>query len=370
VRIVDTGDGRRWLWLGLLVGAGLMNKHSTAFFALALAAGVVLTPLRRWLRTPWPWLGALVALAVFAPNLVWQARHGFPTLEDLRNVARSGKNVVLGPLAFVGQQALITHPALVPLWLAGLVWLFRGERGRYRALGWTYVVFFLLMFALKAKNYYLAPIYPVLLAAGGIACERGIARLASPRARLSLQAAAATVVLVLGALTAPLALPLLAPENYHDYERRLGISQPRTEVGHQGPLPQMFGDQFGWPELVGEVARIYAAMPEQDRARAAIFTGNYGEAGAINLFGPRYGLPRAVSGHQTYFFWGPGSATGEVVIVLQGSRERLEQRCASVEEAGRHFHPLGMAEENRPIFICRGLKVPLPELWPQLKHWN
>jgi 4-amino-4-deoxy-L-arabinose transferase-like glycosyltransferase len=166
LRIIDTGQGRPWLWLGLLIGAGLMNKHSTVFFALSLAAGVVLTPLRRWLRTPWPWLGALAALAVFSPNLIWQAVHGFPTLEDLRNVARTGKNVVLGPMAFIGQQALITHPALVPLWLAGLVWLFRGQRGRYRALGWMYAVFFVLMFALKAKNYYLAPIYPVLMAAG------------------------------------------------------------------------------------------------------------------------------------------------------------------------------------------------------------
>jgi hypothetical protein len=135
-------------------------------------------------------------------------------------------------------------------------------------------------------------------------------------------------------------------------------------------LPQMFGDQFGWPELAAEVARIYQALPPEDRARAAIFTGNYGEAGAVNLFGPRYGLPTAISGHQTYFLWGPRGATGEVIIVLQGTRERLEQRCASVEEAGRHFHAWGMAEENRPIYVCRGLKTPLPGLWPRLKHWN
>jgi hypothetical protein len=178
------------------------------------------------------------------------------------------------------------------------------------------------------------------------------------------------MVVVAGAITAPLVLPLLSPENYVAYGRALGIEPPKTEVAHAGPLPQMFGDQFGWPELVAEVARIYDALPPQERARAAIYTGNYGEAGAINLFGPRYGLPTAITGHQTYFFWGPRGATGEVVIVLQGTRERLEQRCVSVEEAGRHFHPWGMAEENRPIHVCRGLKTPLPELWPRLKHWN
>ena len=370
VRIEQTGDRRRWLWLGLLVGAGLMNKHSTVFFAAALAAGIVLTPLRRHLRTPWPWLGAAVALLVFSPNLIWQVRHDFATLEDLRNVARTGKNVVLGPLAFVGQQVLISHPVLTPLWLAGLVWLFRGERGRYRALGWTFAVFFVSMYALKAKNYYLAPLYPLLLAAGGVACERALERWPFTRGRLWPRLAVASLVLVAGAVTAPLVLPLLSPERYVAYQHALGVGQPKVEVAHEGPLPQMFGDQFGWPELTAEVARIYNALPPEDRARAAIYTGNYGEAGAINLFGPRYGLPTAITGHQTHYFWGPRGATGEVVIVLQGTRERLEQRCASVEEAGRHFHPWGMAEENRPIYVCRGLKTPIPVLWPRLKHWN
>lgn len=370
VRIIQTGDRRRWLLVGLLLGAGVMNKHSTAFFGVALAAGIVLTPLRRELRTLWPWLGAAVAALVVSPNLVWQVRHDFATLEDLRNVARTGKNVVLGPIAFMGQQLLVTHPVLLPLWLAGLVRLFRAEAGRYRALAWTFVVLFVLMFALKAKHYYLAPIYPTVLAAGGVALEAASARWAFTRDRLWPRLAASVLVLAAGAVTAPLVLPLLSPERYRAYERALGIGQSKTEVGHEGPLPQMFGDQFGWPELVAEVARVYHALPPDERAKAAIFTGNYGEAGAINLFGPAYGLPTAVSGHQTYFFWGPRGATGEVVIVLQGSRERLQQRCASVEEAGRHFHPWGMAEENRPIHVCRGLKTPLPELWPRLKHWN
>lgn len=370
VRIVQTGDGRRWVVLGLLIGAGLMNKHSTAFFAAALAVGVMLTPLRAHLRTCWPWLGLAAALAVFAPNLAWQVRHDFPTLEGLRNVARSGKNVVLGPAAFAGQQVLMVHPVLLPLWAAGLAWLFRGDKGRYRALGWTAAFFFALLYLLKGKNYYLAPIYPILLAAGSVACVRALEAWRPGRARLWPRAAIVALVGSSGAITAPLVLPLLAPERYLAYARALGAAPPRTEVAHEGPLPQMFGDQFGWPELTAEVARIYHSLPDHERARAAIFAGNYGEAGAINHFGPAHGLPRAVSAHQTHFFWGPGDATGEVVIVLQGNRERLEQRCASVQEAGRHFHPWGMAEENRPIYVCRGLKTPLAELWPRLKHWN
>jgi hypothetical protein len=370
IRIVQTGDRRLWLAFGGLAGLGLMNKHSTAFFLVALAAGLLLTRERRMLATPWPWLGAAVALAVFAPNLVWQGRHGFPTLEDLRNVQRSGKNVVLGPAAFVGQQVLIMHPVLFPLWATGLAWLFHARGGRWRFLGWSMVVFFVLMFVMKAKNYYLAPIYPLLFAAGAVAVEGALARWALTAGRRWPRAALVSVVLAAGAVTAPLALPLLSPEGYVAYERRLGITPPRTEVAHRGPLPQNFGDQFGWEELVREVAAIYQALPEAERGRAGIFANNYGEAGAINHFGPRYGLPRAVSGHQTYFLWGPGGFEGDVAIVLQGDREDLERVCGSVEEAGVHFHPWGMAEENRPIYVCRGLEPPLSALWPRLKHWN
>jgi hypothetical protein len=370
IRLVQTDRPRLWIVIGLLLGLGLMNKHSTALFGLALLAGVLLTPLRRQLRTPWPWLGGLVALLVFAPNLVWQVRHDFATLEDLRNVARMGKNVVLGPAEFVVQQAVIMHPVLLPLWLAGLVRLFRTERGRYRALGWTFVVFFVVMFALKAKNYYLAPIYPLPLAAGAVALEQGLEAWAVTRGRIWPRAAVVLLVLAAGMATTPLMLPLLPPPEYMAYAQTLRFSAPKTEVHHEGPLPQIFGDQFGWPELVAEVARIYHELPPDERAKAAIFAGNYGEAGAIDLFGPRYGLPAAISGHQTYFLWGPRGATGEIVIVLQVPREALEPIFASVEEAGRHSHPWGMVEENGPIHLCRGLKMPLEELWPRLKHWN
>ena len=370
IRIVQTGDSRLWLAVGALVGLGLMNKHSTALFAAAVAVALLLTPLRRELRKPWPWLGAALALLIFLPNIVWQVRHEFATLEDLRNVARSGKNVVLGPVEFVAQQILLLHPMLFPLWLAGLVHTFTGWRGRYRILGWSYVVFFVALFALKAKNYYLAAIYPMLMASGAVALEEGLARWRATRGRLWPKAAVIAVVTIAGAVTAPLVLPLLPPEKLVAYAQALGFAPPKTEVAHRGPLPQLFGDQFGWPELVVEVARIYHALPAEERAKTVIFANNYGEAGAVNLFGPRHGLPRAVSAHQTHFFWGPRGQAGEVAIVLQDDRESLERVCASVEQAGEHFHPWGMAEENNPIFICRGLNPPLPELWPRLKKWN
>jgi len=370
IRIIETGNPRLWMVFGALAGLGLENKHSTAFFGIAVAAGLLVSPERRALLTAWPWLGAAVALAIFAPNLVWQARHGFPTLEDLGNVSRMGKNVVLGPAAFFLQQILILHPVLLPLWLGGLVHLFIGRRGRFRLLGWTYVVFLVLMFALKAKNYYLAPIYPMLFAAGGVALEAGLERLGATRGRVWPKAALPALIAAGGLPLAPIVLPILPPERYVAYEQSLGLTPPKTEVSHRGPLPQIFGDQFGWEELTKEVARIYVALTPEERSRTGIFANNYGEAGAIDLFGPRYGLPRAISAHQTYFFWGPGDFRGDILIVLQDTREGLEKWCASVEEAGVHHHPWGMEEENNPILVCRGLKSPLSEIWPRLKKWN
>lgn len=370
IRIVQTGDSRLWLLFGVFAGLGLENKHSTAFFGIAVAVAILASPQRRELARPWIWAGGAVALLVFLPNALWQWRHDFPILEDLRNVARSGKNVVLGPVEFVTQQIVLMHPLLFPLWVGGLVSLCAGRLRRYRVLGFTYVALFGLFFAMKAKNYYLVPIYPALLAAGAVAWEARLAAWRTTAGRLWPKAATVALIAAGGLVTAPLVLPMLSPERYVAYQKALGVTPPKTEVGHRGALPQIFGDQFGWPELVADVAAIHGSLTPEERKRTTIFANNYGEAGAINLFGPKYGLPRAISGHQTYFLWGPGHAPHDIVIVLQDRRERLEKLCAAVEKRGEHFHPWGMAEENRPIYICRGLKIDFPTLWPQVKKWN
>jgi len=370
IRIIRTGSSHLWIAFGALVGMGVENKHSTIFFGLAVAVAVLATPLRRELCKPWIYLGAVVALLLFLPNLIWQAQHGFPTLEDLRNVKETGKNVVLDPVAFLVQQVLMMHPVLFPVWLSGL-WFFLAGRGKAcRAPGWIYLALLATFLALNGKFYYLAPAYPILLAGGAVAIEGWLGESAATLGRFRPKAAIAGIIAASGILFAPMMLPVLPPERYVAYQKVLGMQPGKTEVEHVGPLPQLFGDQFGWPELVAEVARIYNALPAEEQAKACIFAGNYGEAGAINQFGPRYGLPTAISGHQTHFFWGPRGCTGDVLIVLQRSREGLERVCTSVEEAGRHEHPWGMAEENGPIHICRGLKTPLSEMWPQVKHWN
>jgi hypothetical protein len=177
------------------------------------------------------------------------------------------------------------------------------------------------------------------------------------------------VIAAAGAVIAPLALPLLSPQAYLAYQEKLHVRPSKTEVHHEGPLPQFLGDQFGWPVLVEEVASVYNSLPPEQRAKTAILAGNYGEAGAIDLFGPKYGLPTALSGHQNHYYWGTRGFTGDTVITIQYGPHYLSRICDSVREGAMHTDPWGMAEENHAIYVCH-LKQPLAEIWEDQKNWN
>jgi hypothetical protein len=361
-RFLRTGDSRLWLWFGIIAGLSLENKHSTVFFGSAVVVALLLTPHRREFLKPWIWIAGAIALLLFLPNLIWQIEHHFPTLEDLQNVRREGKNVVLGPLAFVKQQIVFLHPILFPVWLAGSISLLRNAR--WRVLGLTFIVFFVIMEIAHAKDYYLFPIYPMLFAGGAVAIERWTTGHSAWWRR-----AIATIIILGGLTTLPLATWMLPPEQYIAYEQALGFKPQKAEMKHDGPLPQPIGDQFGWPEMVRDVAAIYNSLPPDERARTGIFTGNYGQAGAINLFGPRYGLPRAYSRHQTHWYWGPPAQQYTNLIVLQWSREDVQDNCTAFQ-AVDHYARFGMAEENTPIYLCRGAKFDLRKIWLHSHHWN
>jgi hypothetical protein len=355
VHLLQGGDRRWWLAFGALAGVGLLNKHSMAFFGVAVVVGLLLTAEgRRALRERWIWLGGLVALAIFLPNLVWSARHG--------------RNVSLGPLAFLAQQVLANHPLALPLWLGGLGWFLFGREGRrYRALGIAFLGVIAEMLLSDGRIYYPAPAYPMLFAAGGVAFERGLARLRSERARRLLPAAYAVLLLATGAVLAPLFVPLLPPQTHVRYARFLGFDQPRIENHRLGPLPQLHADRFGWPEMAREVARIYHALPPEDRARAAVFGQNYGQAGAIDLFGPALGLPPVLSGHLSYHDWGLHGFDGSVLIVMDDDRETLERYFGDVEYGGRVEHPYSMPYQHFDVWVCRDPKVDFATVWPRLK---
>lgn len=369
VLAVKRENPKYWLWFGALAGLGLMNKHSMIFFGASIVAGLLFTSARQAFLSKWLWLGGALALLIFLPNVVWQFQNNFATLELLQNVQKTGKNVVLSPPAFVLQQFLMMLPTSLPIWLAGLWWFLGDKEGkRFRFLGIAYLVLLALMIYLKAKDYYLAPIYPMLFAAGAVWWEMVFERIKSIR---FLKYALPVLMIALGLFVLPMALPILPVEALIKYQETTGIKPPKAEVSHEGVLQQVYGDQFGWREMVEKVAEVYNSLPLEEREKAAIFASNYGEAGAIDLFGQKYGLPKAISSHQSYFLWGHRGASGEVLIVLgERKRENAEKNCQSVEEKTEVNHPYSMSEEKYKILICRQTKKPLPEIWASLKHWN
>lgn len=349
VRLIATDDARWWLAIGATIGLGVLTKYTIAFFVAGVVAAVVFTPLRSHLRTKWLWIGAALSIVIAAPNLVWQATHGFVSLEFLHDI--HARDVRIGRTSgfFVEQLYVGANALTLPLWVAGLAAVWR-ER-RWRALGWLAVVPFALFALAKGRGYYTAPLYPMLLAAGAVSLER----LLPKGGRIAIATLAA-----LGVAIALVLLPI-AP-----------IGSKLWNVASDGNND--LREEVGWPELVDEVARIYATIPPAERAHTAIFCGNYGEAGAVDLYGPARGLPNAISGINSYWARGYGEPPPETLIVLGGKREELERVFASVQLAGAITNRYGVANEettrHREIFVCRGMRARWPEIWPKIRSFG
>jgi len=367
IRIIKTGNSRLWIWFGILSGVGLENKYSMLIFGAGLVLGLLLSGERRRLASPWLWVGGALALLIFLPNLIWNIHRHFPFLEAHANIQRSGRDVPLGPLAFFAEEILTMNFLNLPIWLAGLWFYFFTTRGRpYRALGWAWVFTAGVIVTLSPRIYYLFPAFPVLFAAGSVMWE---AWLDPPRYRW-LKLVYPSLMIALAAVFSPLVVPVLPPETYIRYTQALHLPSPRIETHRLGPLPQLYADQFGWEEMTATVARVYNSLPSEIRAKTAIFGQNYGQAGAIDLFGPKYGLPPAISAHMSYFLWGPRDYTGESMIVMQGNQRDLERYYTSVQKVASVYHPYSMPYEHFDIYYCRGLKWPLQEIWPKVKNWD
>jgi 4-amino-4-deoxy-L-arabinose transferase-like glycosyltransferase len=367
IRMVRRDDPRAWLAIGIVAGVGFLNKHSMAFFATGLVVAFLLTAERRLLVTKWALGGAALAALVALPHVLWQVDHGWPTLDVLRN-ARRYQHQPVTVLEFVWGQIQIVHPLTFPLWLAGVVFLVRDPRAKpFRFAAWTFLILFGAFMAMGAKTYYLAPIYVLPMAAGAVALERPTAR---PHLAW-LRPATVVGLLVGGALLAPYTLPLLPITTLPRYLAALPVKEVRPETRRMGNVPQIFADELGWESLVAEVAKVYASLAPEERSRATIWGMSYGEAAAVDFFGRRYGLPPAVSGFQNYFLWGPGNGSGDVVIAVNVPEEWLRPWFDRVETRATVECDLCMPDRMRvPIILCRGLKVPLRDFWPEVKCWT
>ena len=381
---IKRNDPRYWLWFGVVAGLGLEEKYSIAVFGLGIVIGLLLTAQRRVFLNPWIWVGGLAAFLVFLPNLLWNIHYHWPFVELMRNIRAEGRDVVLPLPQYFFQQTLLVHPFTAPIWITGLIAFFVSPRLKaYRALGWCYLTCFTVFFVLHGKNYYLAPIYPMLLAAGAVVIESAIeGRKIDGRETASLEAGRhrrawlkpAIVILLLaaGAHLAPVVVPVLSPDKFIAYMKYLPMKLPVMEHSHaRAVLPQWYSDQFGWEEIVAETGKAYNQLSPAERTGCGIFAQDYGQAGAIDFYGPRYGLPPALSGHQTYWLWGPRGYSGNCLIVLDDTRERLEELFDSVEFVGISADNPYALEQRIPVFICRGAKFgTLDKVWPKLKRWS
>lgn len=345
--LFKTGNQRLWPVVGLIVGTGLLNKHTLLFFAFGLFVGLLVSgqDARRHLRSGWFWLAAAIALAFLTPNLFWQAQHDWPSVEFLRALNARVRGETFPGSILVWQIPLL-HPATLPVWIAGLQFLLRGRAGNaFRPVGWVFVSTLVL-----------------LLAAGAVVVETRVWRGAVRRRR---QTAALLIgtLLAFGLLSAPLVLPLVPPRALE----RSGVLAVNKD----------FAEMFGWPELAAAVAGVYHDLPPAEQKRCVLLAANYGEAGALERFGAAYDLPpkRVVSGHNSYFLWGPGEADRDVAVCIAVgySEKTLRTFFADVRPvpaaALTNPHNIPNDEQGMPVTVCRP-RAPRAELWPRLKHYN
>ncbi|HQR37420.1 MAG TPA: glycosyltransferase family 39 protein [Blastocatellia bacterium] len=360
VRLLNTDDPRWWILIGGTIGLGMQTKYTMVFFVAGIVVGVLATTTRRHLASPWLWAGVVLSIAFFLPNVLWQARNGYISLEFLNHI--HARDVRIGRTdGYLVEQLFITaSPISILLWVPGLFALARSEKlRRFRLIGWMYIVPLVLFLVARGRSYYMAAAYPMLFAAGAVAWQHWLQAWPSTRARVA-AVSYWTLLVIAGGAFGALVVPV-APVN--------------SALWHMSSrVHDTFREELGWPELVGEVARIYNSLSPEERAVTAIFGDNYGEAGAINLFGPAHGLPPAISGVNSFWARGFGSPAPQTVIVLGSNREDLEKVFTFVEVAGKTPNPYGIVnEETRDhpiIYICRGLKRPLPEIWANARRFG
>ena len=370
IRIIKTGDNRLWLWFGVVAGIGLENKYSMLLFGAAIVVGLLLARQWRVFVDRWIWLAGLVTFLLFLPNLIWNIQHHWPFLELMHNIRASGRDLPFTPLGYLRAQIILMAPATFPVWFLGVLYLLVWREAKpLRALGWAFLVVLAALVLLHGKDYYAVPVYPMAFAAGAIAIER----LSATRRSAWLRYAVVGLIVLESVVLLPLVAPVLSPAGFLKYQARLPFKiQPDEKSMAAEPMPHYYSFCFGWHGLVGGVAKAYFSLPAEERRDTAIYANDFAAAGAIDLIGPEYGLPKAISSHQSYWLWGPHGFTGQTMIVVGWSMERARRWFKKVSVAVKLQNPYVRPSENRPVLLCRGLKGfrALADAWPDLKNWD
>jgi hypothetical protein len=351
IRLINTYNQKLWLLIGLVFGLGLLAKYSMAFLAFAIFFGILISQHRIMLTKIWIWFGVAIALLVFLPNILWQIHNDLPVLEHMRALRQDESTPTL---QFLFEQVIILNPLNLPIWVAGILFFFLNEKGKqYQVLVWIYIIALLIFLLMKGKSYYLAPAYPALLAGGSVIIELFIRKKQLDWLKYIIP----SLLLLIGTITSPVWLPILSVEKII----KLGIANYRYD----------FREMIGWPELVESVSTVYNTLSAEEKNKTEIITGNYGEAGAINHYRKKYGLPEASSGISSYYYWGPVNPKASTVIFVGYPEDYLNKYFSDVKvmETITNCYKIDNEELGQLITICRKPIKPISELWEEFKHY-
>jgi len=360
VRLLATDDARYWLGIGAGIGFGMMTKYTIAFWVIGLIVAVLITPARKYLRSKWLYLGAALALIIYSPNLIWQVQHDFISLEYLSSI--HARDISWGRANdFLPKQLYeTTNPFSLPLWTVGLtLCLFSASMKRFRTLGWMFVVTFALFFLNKGRSYYTGPAYVMLLATGAVWFENWLGTKVEKTRRVGFGLLWSTQVI--GSLIGILLIKPIAPINSPLWNVTSNINNEVIEM-------------VGWQDLTAQVAAIYESIPKSEKSRTVILAGNYGEAGALDLYGDEYGLPRVISGANSLWYRGYGKPEPETVIVVGFESSYAGRFFASCKYSGTVTNSYNVKNEETTkhtgLYICHQPRQPWSELWQEMQWFQ
>ncbi len=374
VRFIKTGNKKLWIGLGVTAGLAVMTKTTILYYGPGFLIALLISKYRGHLLTRWPWLGAGLCLVIAAPYIAWEVVNHWLSLEYWKNYAE----FLYRPTPFEYFIAVVVsvNPVAFPIIVAGLYRIFRRFEGiSYSLAGILIVIAMVLLISLHARYHMYAALYNPLIAAGSVFFEEALSRISLSKLqwKKGLQTAAIAVLAAGGVVALPAGVPMLPPDQMRQYVKVFGFYHLAPRLDKNSPeFPLSYGYRNGWDSLVKEVADVYHGLSPEDRAKVGgILADWYGPAGAINLLGPRYGLPHALSGQLNYYLWGPGDSSWDVMIALSWGTGRYGSAfsdCQQVDTISAEASGLGI--DRMPIYVCRKPTRPIKDIWASLKYFH
>lgn len=368
IYIFVTGKNNFWLLFGLLLGLALENFYLTGLYAFILIFSIGMIYGKKVLLK-WQFIaGCFIAFILFLPNIAWQINGNFQTFEYLINKYNSHNGVSMNLYQLTVNEITMMNPITFPIWIAGFFSYFLDKQNKkFMFVGISFLLVYLVVYLFLGRIFYLAPLFPPLIAAGAVQIEKS--KTFKPPFTKTLLVLAFIFALI---LYAPAGLPILSPNSYKTYAKITHIKEIKIWKDPEGFMPQIFANMFEWKELTNNVSHAYNKLTNEEKSQTAIIAGNYAEAGAINIYGPQYNLPKAISTHLDYYNWKPKNLDPKNLIIVGGinAQRNLYVFCSSLTLVGNVYSPYGLPFENQPILLCRDLKKPLNDIWPSIKNWK